>query len=163
MFFLQHVSLTFLIFMLHHIEASRFYLWYPYSWSLLSKETLIVPKRQMSHWPTIWEIRIHNRHGSGGLALLGVDYVIEVMCLVMDFGGGGAKHMAHTAPPAVWALHHHSCRLPREFSALLPSGGEFCDSDWGLEGRKISKILQSSWICWEWGGGISAYGGCKKK
>lgn len=31
MFFLQHVSSTFLIFILHHIEASRFYLWYPYS------------------------------------------------------------------------------------------------------------------------------------
>lgn len=84
----------------------------------------------MSHWPAIWEIRIHNRHGSGDLALLGVGYVIEIMCLVMDFGEGGAKHMAHTAPPAVWALHHHYCRLPGEFSAPLPSGGEFCGSDW---------------------------------
>ena len=36
MVFLQHVSSTFLIFILHHIEASRFCLRYPYSWPSLS-------------------------------------------------------------------------------------------------------------------------------
>lgn len=79
------------------------------------------------------------------------------MCLVMVLGRRGAKHMAHAAP-----LQPHRCRVHREFCAPLPSGAGFCDSDLEPEARRRSKVLQFSWIFWEWAGGISAYGGCKK-
>lgn len=65
-----------------------------------------------------------------------------------------------------------SCCLSSPPSLLQAPWGVLCSPPiwwWVLwqwlraKGRKISKILQSSWICWEWGGGISAYGGYKKK
>jgi len=50
--------------------------------------------------------------------LLGADYGIEIMCLVMDFRGEvpDTWHMQHLLLPQ---LQHHYCRLPREVPAFL--------------------------------------------
>lgn len=58
-------------------EASRFSLWCSLSWGT-------VPKRQMSHCPTIWEMRIPDRHGSGAWLRWELIFGIGIMCLVMD-------------------------------------------------------------------------------